>query len=98
MSTPAATSVENVREKRAIVIFRSISQILIGSRSLKRSQLRRPCSVLRHFLKENVVPNPNARIRYQSALMKFDALRTHCVSVGSVPPRVRKTLLKNGTR
>ena len=31
-------------------------------------------------------------------LMKFEALTTHCVSVGSLPPRVRKTLLKNGTR
>ena len=68
MSTPAATSVENVREKRAIVIFRTTSPIFIGSFSLKRSQLRLPCSVLRHFLKPNVVPMPNAMIRYQSRL------------------------------
>ena len=30
--------------------------------------------------------------------MKSEALTTHCVSVGSLPPSVRKTLVKNGTR
>ena len=42
MSTPAATSVESVREKRAIVTFRTTSPIFIGSFSLMRSQSWRP--------------------------------------------------------
>ena len=39
MSTPAATSVASVREKRAIVTLRTVSPIFIGMWSLKRSQL-----------------------------------------------------------
>jgi hypothetical protein len=38
MSTPAATRVESVREKRAIVTFRTTSPIFIGIFSLIRSQ------------------------------------------------------------
>ena len=45
MSTPAATSVASVREKRASAIFCTTSPIFIGIRSLKRSQTCRPVSV-----------------------------------------------------
>ena len=50
MSTPAATRVESVREKRAIVTLRTTSPIFIGSFSLIRSQRLRPASVLRNLL------------------------------------------------
>ena len=46
MSTPAATRVESVREKRAIVTLRTTSPIFIGILSLIRSQSWRPASVL----------------------------------------------------
>ena len=45
MSTPAATSVESVREKRAMVILSTVSPIRIGSFSLRVSQPLRPLSV-----------------------------------------------------
>ena len=45
MSTPAPTSVARVREKRAMLTLRTVSPIFIGTRSLKRSQTRRPGSV-----------------------------------------------------
>ena len=45
MSTPAATSVESVREKRAIVTLRTTWPIFIGIFSLKRSQSLRPLSI-----------------------------------------------------
>ena len=53
MSTPAATSVDSVREKRAIVTFSTVSPIFIGTFSLNRSQILRPLSVDFHFLKMN---------------------------------------------
>ncbi len=45
MSTPAATSVESEREKRASATFWTTSPIFIGILSLKRSQSWRPFSV-----------------------------------------------------
>ena len=45
MSTPAATSVARVREKRAIVTLRTTFPIPAGAFSLKRSHTCRPVSV-----------------------------------------------------
>ncbi len=56
MSTPAATSVESVREKRASATFWTTSPIFIGIRSLNLSQFWRPLSV-RFSLRS---PNPAA--------------------------------------
>ena len=45
MSTPAATRVESVREKRAIVTLSTTWPIFIGTFSLMRSHTWRPRSV-----------------------------------------------------
>jgi hypothetical protein len=45
MSTPEPTSVASVRANRAIVTLRTVSPILIGTRSLNRSQAGRPASL-----------------------------------------------------
>ena len=53
MSTPAATRVARVREKRAIATFRAVSPIFIGMRRRNRSHFFRPESVLFHERKAN---------------------------------------------
>ena len=45
MSTPAATSVESVREKRAIPILMITLPMPMGARMRMASQIRRPFSV-----------------------------------------------------
>ena len=55
MSTPAATSVDSMREKRASVILRTVLPIFIGSRSFTRSQTRRPFSVDFHLRKAKIL-------------------------------------------
>ena len=56
MSTPAATSVESVREKRAMVTFRTTWPIFIGILSLMRSHFCRPDSVFLYFLRPKIRP------------------------------------------
>ena len=56
MSTPAATSVESVRENRAIVTLRTTWPIFIGIFSLKRSQSLRPLSDFFQRRKPKYVP------------------------------------------
>jgi hypothetical protein len=98
MSTPAATSVESVREKRAIVTLRTTSPIFIGSRSFSRSHRRRPASVLRNRLIPKTLAIEPGRRMNQVALMKFDAASTAFVSVGRSPPSCAKMFTKTGTR
>ena len=86
MSTPAATSVESVREKRAIATLWTTSPIFIGIRSLNRSQRRRPVSVLRKRLNPKTAAIEPGKMMNHVALMKFEACRTICVSIGSSPP------------
>ena len=56
MSTPAATSVESVREKRASATFWTTSPIFIGIRSLNRSHFWLPCSVRFSFRSPKKAP------------------------------------------
>ena len=51
MSTPAATSVASVREKRAIVTFKTTFPMPPGTRSKKRSHTWRPAGVFFQRLK-----------------------------------------------
>ena len=66
MSTPAATSVESVREKRAIVTLRTTSPIFIGSLSLIRSQRWRPVSRLLVLRIPKMVAIRTGKTMYQS--------------------------------
>jgi hypothetical protein len=90
--------VESVREKRAIVTFRTTSPIFIGSLSLIRSQRWRPVSVFRNFLIPKIEPIVPGMRMNQVALMKLDAFSTHWVSVGRSPPSCAKMPTKTGTR
>ena len=55
MSTPAETSVESVREKRAIVTLRTTWPIFIGILSLIRSHCWRPGSVFLYLRRPKIV-------------------------------------------
>ena len=65
MSTPAATSVDSVREKRAIVTFNTVSPMRIGSFSLNVSHFWRPLSVAFHFLKPQIPAGIDGRMMNQ---------------------------------
>ena len=56
MSTPEATSVESVRDKRAMATLRTTEPICIGIRSLKLSHFARPFSVRFQRLKKKKPP------------------------------------------
>ena len=98
MSTPAATSVESVREKRAIVIFSTVSPIRIGSFSLKRSHFWRPFSVFFHRKKIQSDQPEIRKMRYSLLRSRFDTATTYGVSVGSWPFSDAKIFTKIGTR
>ena len=98
MSTPAATRVESVREKRAIVTLRTTSPIFIGSRSFSASQRRRPSSVFRNLLTPKTAAIAPGKRMNQVALMKFEQASTAFVSVGRSPPSCAKMFTKTGTR
>src|SRR6476646_11804293 len=98
MSTPAATSVDSVRENRAIVTFNTVSPIRIGSFSLKQSHTWRPLSVAFHLRKSQIATGIEGMMMNQYDRMKSDACTTYCVSVGSEPPSSSKILTKIGTR
>ena len=98
MSTPAATSVDIVREKRAIVILRTVCPICSGRRSLVRSQSRRPRSVcLKRITPKIDRPNPG-KMMYQAPRSRSETFTTYCVSVGSWPFSCAKIFVKIGTR
>lgn len=65
MSTPDATSVASVREKRAIVTFLTTSPIFIGARSLMRSHFLRPDSLRFHRRNANTSAKPPGKMMYQ---------------------------------
>ena len=65
MSTPAATRVESVREKRAIVTFRTTSPIFMGIFSLMRSQSWRPASVFLKRRTPQIDPPIAGKMMYQ---------------------------------
>ena len=98
MSTPAATSVESVREKRAIVTLRTTSPIFIGIFSFVRSQSWRPGSV--RFARRTPQTDPNiaGKMMNQWCRSWFDAATTICVSFGSSPLSWAKMFTKTGTR
>ena len=97
MSTPAATSVESVREKRAIDTFSTTSPIFIGSFSLNLSQFCRPFSVF--FQRKNDHrPSGMMSSTYGLFFSRSDAVTTYWVSVGSWPPSWLKIFTKTGTR
>ena len=64
MSTPDATSVDSVREKRAIVTFKTTSPIFIGSASLKRSHFLRPLSDFFQRKKPKIEPMTAGKMMY----------------------------------
>ena len=97
MSTPAATSVESVRAKRAIVIFRVVSPICSGRRSRTRSQTRRPASVRLPRTKPYASSPSRGKITNQSSRKRVDAKSTHCVRVGSCPCSCAKIFTNTGT-
>src|SRR2546425_12505 len=82
--TEAATSVESVREKRAIVIFSTVSPMRIGNFSFIVSHFLRPLSVFFQRKKAQMV-NGMMRIRYGLWRRRFDTLTTYAVKVGSWP-------------
>ena len=98
MSTPAATRVERVREKRAIVTLRTTSPIFIGIFSLSRSHSCRPRSLLLKRFSPKMVAKTRGKMMYQSLRRTSEALTTYWVNVGSLPFRVAKILTNTGTR
>ena len=86
MSTPAATRLASVREKRAIVTFKTTSPTFIGIRSLRRSQIRRPFSLRFHRRIAKTPITAPGKMMYQAARSAFEAWTTICVSIGSWPP------------
>ena len=98
MSTPAATRVDSVREKRASAIFRTTSPIFIGTRSLKRSHSWRPRSV-RFSAPEHECSRRRAagKMMNHQSRSAFEAATTIFVGAGSSPPSSSKTFAKTGT-
>src|SRR5439155_1547899 len=95
MSTPAATRVESVREKRAIVILRIVSPILSGKWRRRRSQTGR----LARLDHGDVEPAEDLRMplhrlrEQQTALDVFAKRSDHVDEV-----RVRRLLLEDEQR
>ena len=97
IGTPAATSAENVREKRASAIFCTVSPIFHGIFSLKRSQCSRPFSVDFHLRKPQIVPQTSAMQRYHLPVTKCETSTVTCVIAGSLPPKSLNTPSNTGT-
>ena len=65
MSTPAATRVESVREKRAMPILTMIAPIPNGIFMRKRSHMRRPDSVFLKRRNAKMIPAQIGKTMYQ---------------------------------
>ena len=98
MSTPAATSVESVREKRAIVIFSTVSPMRIGSFSLKRVPvLAAALRLLPAEERPDAERDEQDEVRLAAQQVRRRRRRTR-VSVGSWPFSDAKIFTKIGTR
>src|SRR5918995_7039045 len=98
MPPPAETSVDRVREKRAIVTFRTTPPIFIGILSLIRSQFLRPASVFLYLRSPQIERPSPGKMMYHLVRKRSEAVTEYWVSVGNPPPSWPKVRTKTGTR